>query len=134
MSSPVNQIAGLLKVGMVREVDLRSNAVTVERDGGLIATVRECWVLASDKQLSGPRGWTTEPTVHALVVETVRVPEHLRRDGRCKRFLNQLLTLPEFDAVIVEGVGSPVLFDALTRWGWECEPRVKDFFKRSNRG
>jgi hypothetical protein len=36
--------------------------------------------------------------------------------------------------VIVEMVRNPYLMDALHRWGWECDPGVSDFFKRTERG
>lgn len=35
-----------------------------------------------------------------------------------------------FDLVIVEGVGNPILAEALLRWGWDCDPVVMDFYKR----
>jgi len=102
--------------------------------GHLTATLRECWVDAGNLRLSGTDpGWTSRPTVHAVVVEIVAVEEAHRRRGECRAFLNQLCSDGRFDMVVVEAVQNPVLAEALLRWGWDCDPGVMDFYwKRSD--
>lgn len=101
----------------------------------LTATVRECWVLKSNKRLSGTKpDWTTEPTIHALAVESIEVEEAYRRQGECRAFLNHLLDTGKYDMVIVEAVGNQHLAEALLRWGWDCAPGVMDFYRRTEWG
>ncbi len=96
----------------------------------LTAYVRECWVLASNRRQSAEwPDWTTEPTLHTLVIETVEVEEEFRRQGEFRAFVEMLLADPRFDMVAVEGVGNPALAAALRRWGWECDEGVMDFYK-----
>lgn len=93
--------------------------------------LRECWILASDRRMSAQTpGWTTQPTIHAIVVEWVWVHEKHRQQGHLKRFLAELCADARFDMVVVEMVQNPILAAALTRWGWESDLGVKDFFKR----
>jgi len=98
-------------------------------DGILSATLYEAWVLASNRRNSGcyPE-WTNEPTIHSLIVESVKVAEEHRKEGRCKRFLSELCGRTDFDLVVVEGVQNAILAEALLRWGWDCDPGVSDFF------
>jgi GNAT superfamily N-acetyltransferase len=103
--------------------------------GHLHATVRTCWVLASDLRRSAMRrDWTDEPTLYALVIEHVAVDEDHRRQGLCRAFLGAAIgpvaDFHGYDLVIVEGVQNPHLYAALERWGWECDPQVKDFYRR----
>lgn len=97
------------------------------------ATIRECWILARNRRLSGSSpDWTDEPTIHAIVVETIDVsPEHRRR-GYCRDFIKRLCDEERFDMVVVEGVINPYLQAALTRWGWECDRDVMDFYWRKS--
>lgn len=95
----------------------------------LHATVRECWVLASNRRLSAQRSdWTTEPTLHAGVIESICVDESHRRQGLCRAFLASAIADTRYDLHIVEGVGNPVLASALDRWGWECDRLTMDFY------
>ena len=98
------------------------------------AKLRECWVLASNFRLSAEKpDLIVQPTIHAIVVESVRVDEQHRRQGHCKRLLEQLCEDRRFDLVIVEGVQNPILAEALTRWGWEFDAGVMDFYWRSQK-
>jgi len=95
----------------------------------LTVRLRECWVLASDLRKSAwTEGWTPEPTLHALVLEHVKVDETLRRRGICKRFIAWLAGDPRYELVIIEGVQNEHLAEALTRWGWPCDRGVMDFY------
>ncbi len=101
------------------------------KDGLLSATLRECWIDASNLRRSAERqDWTANPTIHAVVIETVRVEQAHQRQGHFKRFLAAVCADPRFDMVVVEGVQNPVLAEALLRWGWECDPGVMDFYRR----
>lgn len=98
---------------------------------GVYARLRECWVRADNRRLSCTRqGWTDLPTLHAVVVESIRVEEAQRRQGLCKAYLNALCADPRFELVIVEAVQNPILAEALLRWGWDCDPGVMDFYFR----
>jgi hypothetical protein len=100
----------------------------------LAANVRECWVLAENFRVSAPYpGWTTEPTLHAVVIETVEVDETHRRQGVCRAFIEAVCQDERFELVIVEGVQNRHLADALIRWGWDCDPGVMDFYRRKTR-
>lgn len=95
------------------------------------AILRECWVLASNRRLSATDPtWTEEPTIHAIVLESIAVDEGHRQQGLCRAFLNALCADPRFDMVIVEAVQNPVLAMALLRWGWDCDPEVSDYYWR----
>jgi hypothetical protein len=97
----------------------------------LTAVVRECWVNPDNKRISQiePKvGW-----IHAIAIESIFVARE-RRQGHAKRFIDELCRDLRFDMVIVEMVRNPYLMDALHRWGWECDPGVSDFFKRTERG
>lgn len=105
-------------------------SAVVEFRGHLHARLRECWVLASNRRLSATSPlWTAEPTIHALAVETIRVDREHRRQGLCSAFLDELCRDPKFDMVIVEGVGNPILANALIGWGWDYDPVVMDFYR-----
>lgn len=98
--------------------------------GHVHARLRECYVLASNKRISSVwKDFTQEPTIHAIVVESISVDEGHRRQGVCRAFINNLVADERFEMVVVEGVANPILADALTRWGWECDPEVMDFYK-----
>lgn len=101
------------------------------KNGPLTVFVRECWVDATCLRLAGnDPTWTKRPTIHTLAIETIEVEEDQRRQGHCRRFIEQALADPRFDMVIVEGVGNRDLADALLRWGWEFDKGVMDFYKR----
>ncbi len=101
------------------------------RSGHLTATVRECWVLAANLRRSATTpNWTAEPTIHAVVIETVEVEPEFRRQGEFRAFLAHVCADPRFDLVIVEGVLNVQLAHALTRWGWECDRVVMDFYRK----
>lgn len=94
-------------------------------------SLRECWILASNLRLSAQSpDWTIEPTIHAIVIETVRVPESERRQGKFKAFVKSLCDDTRFEMVVVEGVQNPILANALTRWGWQCDWATMDFYWR----
>lgn len=96
----------------------------------LTASMRECWVLASNKRLSAEvRNWTSEPALHALVIESITVDEDHRRQGLCRDFIAQVVADQRFELVVVEGVQNPHLAAALERWGWELDDEVMDFYK-----
>lgn len=98
--------------------------------GPLTATLRECFVLASNRRQSAEiPGWATEPTIHAIVVESVAVEESHRRQGHLRRFLDLLCSDGRFEMVVVEAVQNPILAEALLRWGWDCDPGVMDFYR-----
>jgi hypothetical protein len=102
--------------------------------GPLSAHIRECWLDASNLRLSGERPeWTARPTIHALVIEAVRVDETERRQGHLKRILAMLCADSRFDMIVVEAVQNPILAEALLRWDWGCDPGVMDFYKRTER-
>lgn len=92
--------------------------------------LRVAYVSDDDRRMSSdlPRpGWT-----ETLILEYVFVPKELRRQGRAKRLIAQLMETSKSAGItqmIVEGVINNHLSDALTRWGWECDERVMDFFK-----
>lgn len=98
---------------------------------GVMAVLRECWVLESNLRMScTDRNWTDKPTIYSIVIASIKVDEPFRRQGLCKRFIQELAADLRFDLVIVEGVGNPILAEALLRWGWDCDPVVMDFYKR----
>lgn len=98
----------------------------------LSATLRECWVRADNLRQSCQRpNWTTAPTLHALVLAAIYVPEPLRRLGLCRLFIDALVADSRFEMVIVEGVGNSNLAAALLRWGWNYDPGVSDFYWRN---
>jgi hypothetical protein len=100
-------------------------------DGPLVATIRECWVLASNRRLSSesPRWRKRERRIHAIAVETVEVEESRRRQGHLRRFLDRLCADDRFDMVVVEQVQNPILAEALQRWGWDFDLKVMDFYR-----
>ena len=101
---------------------------------GVHAQLRECWILASNRREScTSQDWTSEPTLHALVVEYIQVDRERRQQGLCRDFLHALLADSRFELVVVECVQSEILAQALLRWGWECDPGVMDFYKRAER-
>lgn len=98
--------------------------------GPLTAIVRECWLLASNRRVSCEQeDYFKEPTIHAIVVESVNVEIPHQRQGYWTRFINQLCADERFDMVVVEGVGNPILAEYLKIRGWECDARVMDFYK-----
>ncbi len=91
--------------------------------------LRDCWVVANDLRKSATQpGWTQEPTLHAIVLEYVRVPEGDRQHGTCKKFIEWLCGDARYDLVIVEGVQSDHLATALRRWGWPHDKDTKDYY------
>jgi hypothetical protein len=93
----------------------------------LTAVVRECWVDPDNRRVSCVNkkdGW-----IHSIALESIMVIDRERRKGHAKAFLESLCADHRFDLVIVEMVRNPYLYDALTRWGWECDPIVCDFYK-----
>jgi len=100
--------------------------------GPLCAVLRECWVDAGSLRLSATRpDWTDRPTIHAVVIESVTVEEPHRRQGHFRRFLAEVCAGNDFELVVVEGVQNPALAEALSRWGWEVDVGVMDFYKRT---
>lgn len=96
---------------------------------GVYAELRECWMLAENRRVScAAPNWTDQPTIHALVVEVIKVDEELRGRGLCRQFLESLCEDDRFDLIVVECVGNPILADALRRWGWEEDEGVSDFY------
>ena len=103
----------------------------VVHDGPLTAYIRECWVDAADLCLSAETpDWTDRPTIHTIVIESVRVEEAYQNQGHFRRFLASVCADERFDMVIVEAVQNKVLAEALLRWGWDCDPGVMDFYRR----
>jgi len=95
----------------------------------LTATLRECWVLRDNLRASCEvADWTEQATWHAIVLESVQVPEQHRRQGHCRRLIESLTHDDRFELVIVEGVGNLLLAGALMRWGWQFDPTVMDFY------
>jgi|SRR5580700_29421 hypothetical protein len=102
--------------------------------GPLTATIRECWVDAEHLRLSAERpNWTMRPTIHAIVVETVKVEDASQRQGHFTRFLDMVCADERFDMVVVEGVGNKMLAAWLMRQGWEYDSGVMDFYRRRTR-
>ncbi len=96
----------------------------------LRATVCECWMLASNRKVCGfEPDWTEEPTIHALLIETINVEEEFRNQGECRAFLNSILADNSFEMIVISGVSNRILADALCRWGWESDDMVMDFYK-----
>ena len=60
---------------------------------------------------------------------------HLQH-GDVMRFLRKIpddavamcMFSPPYELVIAESVGNPILAAALSRWGWECDGGVMDFY------
>ncbi len=95
------------------------------------ASLRECWVRRDCLRASATRpDWTPLPTWHALAVEAVSVPPEYRHQGECRAFLKYLTGLAQYDLIVVEGVGNPLLAAALRRWGWQEDAGVHDFYWR----
>lgn len=104
---------------------------TTVHAGPLTAVVREAWIDAENKRSSGDWAtWTDRPTIHSIVIESVKVAEDHRREGHFKRFLAVICADERFAMVVVEGVQNPILAEALLRWGWDCDTGVMDFYKR----
>lgn len=73
--------------------------------------------------------WLNE--LHALVLEGIVVAENFRRQGWCRAFIKGMRDAVEnkrYDLAIVEGVQNQILADALTRWSWQCDPQIMDFY------
>ena len=99
--------------------------------GPLTATLRECWIDATNRRLSGSSpDWTERPTIHAVAIETVQVEKSERRQGHFRRFLADVCAYPRFEMVVVECVQNPILADYLMRQGWEFDGMVMDFYWR----
>ena len=97
--------------------------------GPLTATVRDCWIDASNRRLSADRpNWNNRPAIYSIVIETVIVEEAHRRQGHFSRFLATVLADTRFDMVVVEGVGNKILAEWLMRHEWDCDPEVMDFY------
>ena len=93
------------------------------------AVIREAWYLASNRRVSGYwRGWTTEPTIHAVCVQSIEVEEAHRRQGLCKAFLQALIADERFE--MVEAVNNTILAEALMRWGWSVDAGVSDYYHK----
>lgn len=95
----------------------------------MMVRLRECYIDATDlKKSSTQKGWTKNPTVYALVVEYVFVPEPLRRKGLCRTFLLSLLDRTQYDMIVVEGVQNEHLAAALERYQFSHDASVKDYY------
>jgi len=96
---------------------------------GVHCRLRECWVLARNRRISSEdKDWTTEPTIHVLVVESIEVEEPHRRQGRCKEAISGLLRNTNYELIVVEAVQNPILAAALRRWGWDNDEETMDFY------
>lgn len=98
----------------------------------LTAVVRECWIDPANKRVSYTKpkpGW-----IHSIALESIMVIDRERKKGHAKAFIDSLVADPRFEMVVVEMVRNPYLSESLTRWGWECDPEVMDFFKRTDHG
>lgn len=62
------------------------------------------------------------------MIEYVFVPEKLRRKGLCRRFVIAQLYCPQYDMIVVEGVQNEHLAAVLNRYGFKCDPTVKDYY------
>ncbi len=103
---------------------------SIVRAGPLTARVRECWIDRANLRLSADHPtWTDQPTIHALVIQSIAVEEAHRQQGHCRRFLAEVCADPRFEMVVMEGVGNEVLAAALLRWDWTCDPGVMDFYR-----
>jgi hypothetical protein len=97
--------------------------------GLLTAVLREAWIDAENRRLSYDQpNHCDRPTIHSIVVEYVYVSPWHRRQGHCKRFLMELCADARFDMVVVEAVQNPILAEWLLREGWDCDPKVSDFY------
>lgn len=104
-----------------REKDIFSNPIFAE--------YRECWIKTDTlRQSAETPDWTTEPTLHALVLEAIAVRAVDRQKGHARNFIAALTREDRFELIVVEMVGNPILQAALTRWGWKCNPLVMDFY------
>lgn len=100
----------------------------------LVATLRECWVLAENLRASATERcgqFATKSVLPALVLETIRVHEPHQRQGHCRRFIEEICGRPGFEIFIVEAVGNKDLAAALMRWGWDFDAGVMDFYRRT---
>lgn len=103
---------------------------TLIKLGPLKALLRECWILASNKCYSSCNpDWINEPTIHSIVVESVRVEEPFRKQGLFKRLITELCEDTKYEMAVVEQVQNPILIEALIRWGWECDKQLSDFYR-----
>ncbi len=100
---------------------------------GTRVNLRECWVnkddLRQSRQSFDAPAW--EGALHSLVLESIVVADQFRRKGICKAIVGVLANAVDsgqYDLAIVEGVQSPILAEALARWGWRCDARVSDFY------
>lgn len=92
-------------------------------------SLRECWVKAGDLTVSCAReGWTTDPTLRAIVIESISVDENIRNRGHFARFLDWLCRDARYDLVIVEGVQNVLLREYLSRRGMPHDRLTKDFY------
>jgi hypothetical protein len=95
----------------------------------MLVRLRECYIDATDlKKSATTKDWTKNPTLHALVVEYVFVPEPLRRKGLCRAFVMSLLDRTPFDVVVIEGVQTEFLRPMLTRSGFAFDATVHDYY------
>jgi hypothetical protein len=101
----------------------------------LSASLRECWVQADNFRISfSSPTWSDKPTIHSIAVESVQVDVAHRNQGIFSAFIKRLCADQRYDMVIVEGVGNPLLAQALQRWGWAFDDGVMDFYwRRENR-
>lgn len=104
--------------------------IQVHKSDILYARLRECWVRKDNLRISCDFecGFKDAPVWHAAVLESIEVYEPHRRQGHCKRFIEDLCKL-DFDLVIVEGVQNEQLARALQRWVWEFDSGVMDFYR-----
>lgn len=93
--------------------------------------IRACWILAANLRVSRENRPFDEPCHRALVLESVKVRESMRRQGVFTRFLREMTQQPGYDLFVVEAVQNPVLAESLLRWGWDCDPGVMDFYLRA---
>jgi hypothetical protein len=103
----------------------------VVRTEELTAVLRECWVDKNNYLISCENESVLHAkTIHAIVLESVKVEPRHRRRGFCRRLIEALCLDSRYDLVIIEGVQNRHLADALLRWGWDHDPRVMDFYRR----
>lgn len=101
----------------------------IEFEQRLRAELRECWVLKSNRRISREASWPDNlPSYFAVVIEHVNVQEAYRRQGIFRRFLQRVVNHPTAELVIVECVQNAELAQALSRWGWDVDHGVMDFY------
>jgi len=91
-------------------------------------TFRRCWIKKANRRQSSQFRPFPEPCHEALVLEGVLVNKDHRRQGVFSRFLTAFIATPGFDLYVVEAVQNDHLAAYLLRLGWDCDPKVMDFY------